>query len=112
MQVFLVACRRCDVAWGWSSLSVGDTHLISWRTPQDAHRKKIAPPTKATMRPIASITHAATKVLLLAASLLLGPLPSTLMPEYLLSFLAAMACSHQLSFRYPSLTSLGVAQCC
>ena len=67
---------------------------MSWRTPQDAHRKKMAPPTKDRMRPMASMTHAATKVLLLAASLLLGPLPSTLMPEYLLSFLAAVACSH------------------
>lgn len=66
---------------------------MSWRTPQDAHRKKMALPTNDTMRPIASITAAATKVLLLAASLLLGPLPSTLTPEYLLSFLAAMACN-------------------
>ena len=48
------------------------------------------------MRPNASITQAATKVRLLAASLLLGPLPSTLTPEYLRSFLAAMACSHQI----------------
>ena len=69
---------------------------MSWRTPQDAHRKKTALPTKDTIRPMASMMAAATKVLLLAASLLLGPLPSTLTPEYLLSFLAAIACSRQL----------------
>ena len=56
----------------------------------------MAPPTNATMRPVASITRAAPKVLLLAASLLLGPVPTTLTSKYILSFLAAMACSHWL----------------
>ena len=86
-----------QVAWccrGRSSLHREKANLISWRTPQDAHRKKVAPPTKATMRPLAIITRAATKVLLLAASLLLGPLPTALTSKYILSFLAAIACSH------------------
>ena len=56
---------------------------MSWRMPQDAQRKKIAPPTRAMTRPMASMMHAATKVRLFAVSLLLGPVPSMLTPEYL-----------------------------
>ncbi len=56
---------------------------MSWRMPQDAQRKKMAPPTRAATRPMASMMHAATKVRLFAVSLLLGPVPSMLTPEYL-----------------------------